>query len=245
MLVRTNETNLMPAIAVRDNDRVLIPGILFGDVDLEVAYKLSSSAGWVVLTLVDGTIGTYLASSWKQIESGIYQVGLPDSAVEAGKETLLRVTYGANLPQYDTIEARISIGAFASALAVETGTIYGFPRTLNIGDDYSQALGNALLIYVRDGDGNPVTGINSKLFTDGDFAAELIISQESPSRRVTATVTWVPGSGAIEGYLRVEFTSTQTSRAAPGFATLRLAFTWTGLRVTRAVQAIEWIDRVN
>ena len=105
MLVRTNETDLITSIQLVDDDGDPIEDVEFDDVNLEAAYKLANSATWVVLTLVDGTIGTYLSESFKHDENNIYQICWPNEAIVGGTITALRITYGANRAQYDTLEA--------------------------------------------------------------------------------------------------------------------------------------------
>jgi hypothetical protein len=135
----------------------------------------------------------------------------------------------------------------SSAVVPETvGIIEGFPASLRIGDSYVASLNNFIKVYLRDSLNTPLTGIGSKNFTDSDFVADLTISQGARSSLVTATCTWVPAAGPVEGYLRVEIPNDQSRRATEGTATMQLVLKWDGgLEITSATQAVEWMQRVT
>lgn len=107
MLFATNASSLIQTVLLIDSNSDPITGVAHNDADLAVSYKLQTSGSWVTPSLVDGTLGTYLANSWKEIGAGIYQWCPPNAVIVANTNTLVRVVYGANAPQYDTIEARL------------------------------------------------------------------------------------------------------------------------------------------
>lgn len=107
MQVYSNATSLIRTVRLVDDAGDPITAVAYNDASLEVAVRAQSAATWTVLTLVDGTLGSYLANSWKADPDGdgLHQLCLPNSVVVAGTATNIRVTYGANSPQYDTVEA--------------------------------------------------------------------------------------------------------------------------------------------
>lgn len=107
MDIRTNETSLITQLLLTDDAGDPITGVAYDDADLAVSYRLVSGGAWVDLTLVDGTLGTFVASSWKEIGGGLYQLCPPDAAIVANTATAVRVTYGANASQYDVLNARL------------------------------------------------------------------------------------------------------------------------------------------
>lgn len=117
MLFAANSTSLIQRVLLKDSNDDPITAVAFDDADLEISYNLQTAGTWVTPELVDGTLGTYLANSWTEIGGGVYQWCPPNSVVAANTSTLIRAVYGANDPQYDTIEARLP--AVSSAGAVE------------------------------------------------------------------------------------------------------------------------------
>ena len=107
MDIRTNETSLITHVRLEDDAGDPITGVAYNDGSLAVSYSLLSAGTWTTPTLVDGTLGTYLANSWKEIGGGLYQWCPPDAVVVANKATTVRVTYGANASQYDVLNARL------------------------------------------------------------------------------------------------------------------------------------------
>jgi hypothetical protein len=111
MLFPTNATNLIIRVLLKNDSDVAITGILHSNVSLSVGYNLQASGAWVSPSLVDGTLGVYLANSWKEIGAGIYQWCPPNAAIVANTATVIRAIYSTNKPLYDTIEARLPAGS--------------------------------------------------------------------------------------------------------------------------------------
>lgn len=107
---------------LKDSSDDPITGVAFDDASLSLSYNLQTVGTWVTPTLVDGTLGTYLANSWKEIGGGIYQWCPPNAVVVANTNTLVRAVYGANDPQYDTIEARLPAVSSAGAVELDSGS---------------------------------------------------------------------------------------------------------------------------
>jgi hypothetical protein len=139
-----------------------------------------------------------------------------------------------------------AIGATALSAALWTaGSITGFPATLVIGDSYLDDVNRFIKVYYRDENDEPITTIGSKSLTDEDFIASLRISQDNVSSVVVAECVWVPASGPVEGYLKVQLPKDQTRRAAEGVAQMQLVFKWDGgIEVTVATQTIIWERKV-
>lgn len=108
MRVDRNASSVLLAARIVDGNNDPIDAIAFNDVSFTVQYLLPGGSSWQSLTLVDGTLGTWIARSWKAFpatQDGTYQFGVPDNWIVAGKSTAVRFKYGANPWQYDAIEA--------------------------------------------------------------------------------------------------------------------------------------------
>lgn len=121
MLFAANSTSLIQRVLLTDDNGDPITGVAFDSGSLALSYNLQAVGAWVTPTLVDGTLGVYLANSWKEIGGGIYQWCPPNAVVAANTSTLVRAVYGANDPQYDTIEARLPAVSAAGAVELDSG----------------------------------------------------------------------------------------------------------------------------
>lgn len=167
---------------------------------------------------------------WATPQPGVYAAG----------------TFGYLISTTTPALLQAALTAASAVIPENVGTIEGFPETLTIGDSYVTALNNFIKVYVRDSSANPLTSIGTKNFIDGDFEAVLTVSQGSRTSLVTATCTWVPAVGVVEGYVKVEFPNDQTRRATEGSATMQLVFKWDGgIETTIATQTVEWEQRVT
>jgi len=150
----------------------------------------------------------------------------------------------------DTLEAirdaiTASLTALLGNLQAEIGTIVGFPTELHIGDSYTDDAGQAIIVYVRDTLGTPISTFGTHAMTDLDFAPELVITQGGQTGRVRATVTYVD-PGAPESYLLVEIPASESRRAGPGAATMQCVLKWTtsGAQQTLATQNVTWLPLI-
>jgi len=140
VLFPTDSTSLILRLELLDNSSRAITNVPFDDADLAISYLLESGTDWVTPALVAGTIGTYIENSWVEIGQGIFQWCPPSAAVVAGTKTLVRAVYGANDPQFDSIEAVL-------------GT--------------SQGTGSVTVVRsIVDPDGQPVSGVVAQVSTD-------------------------------------------------------------------------------
>ena len=73
--------------------------------------------------MVDGTLGVYLANSWKEIGAGVYQWCPPDAVIVANTSTIVRAVYGSNRAQHDTIEARLPVVDSDGAVELDSDAI--------------------------------------------------------------------------------------------------------------------------
>lgn len=60
-------------------------GIAFNAAGLTCKYKRGNQASATTMTLVDGTVGTQLDNSWKEVANGVYQICPPDAAYASGR----------------------------------------------------------------------------------------------------------------------------------------------------------------
>jgi hypothetical protein len=137
--------------------------------------------------------------------------------------------------------------AIASGIAVvqmSPVTIVGFPTSLNVGDSYTTDMNRSITVYMRDANNDPITGVGTHNFTDGDFSASLVITQSGQHARVVAQVDFVDPGGAAEAFLRVQIPASETRRANAGSATMQCVVRWTGVKLTIATQAVTWIPEI-
>lgn len=144
------------------------------------------------------------------------------------------------------------VSYIAAALATvngTSGTIVGFPTTLNMGDSYTDEANASIHVFIRDSLDAPILAVGSFNFTDPEFAPEVTITQSGSTGRVKAVVTYVD-PGNPESYLKIEIPSSQTRRASPGAATIQCLLKWVDVdgkvlcQKTLAQQAVTWNEMV-
>lgn len=154
------------------------------------------------------------------------------------------------LDQLDDIESSVStyIAGISAVASTTTGTIIGFPSSLNIGDSYTEEANSDIHVFIRDENDDPITAVGSFNFTDPEFAPEVNITQSGSTGRVKAVVTFVEASP--EDYLKVEIPSSQSRRASPGTATIQCLLKWVDTdgkvlaQKTLSKQAVTWNEMV-
>lgn len=216
MQVYSNATSLIRTVRLVDDAGDPITAVAYNDASLEVAVRAQSAATWTVLTLVDGTLGSYLANSWKADPDGdgLHQLCLPNSVVVAGTATNIRVTYGANPPQYDTVEAVLINPASINVMVTGDHTI-----TVTVLDaSTSEPIENARVrIYRTGADGTSETGADGVAVLGRDSAtwtvvvsasgyetlvSELVVSDDASVTYQLTPLVVVPGTGELTtGYL--------------------------------------------
>lgn len=150
----------------------------------------------------------------------------------------------------DTI--RDSIGTYIAGISAvastTTGTIVGFPSSLNIGDSYTEEANSDIHVFIRDENDDPITAVGNFTFADPEFAPEVNITQSGSTGRVKAVVTFVDATP--EDYLKVEIPSSQSRRASPGTATIQCLLKWVDTdgkvlaQKTLTKQAVTWNEMV-
>lgn len=140
----------------------------------------------------------------------------------------------------DSIDTYI---ASVTAVNGSSGTIVGFPSSLTVGNSYTTDGDNAIHVFIRDENDDPITSVGTHDFTDPDFSCDLIITNSGNAGRVRATVTYVD-PGAAESYLKVEIPLSESSRAAAGAATMQCTLKWDGVAKTIATQTVTWVARI-
>lgn len=107
MQVPTNQTSLITMIRLPGNPT----DVAYNASGLQVSYRIEDDTSWTDLTLVAGTLGAYLSSSFVKEASGSdrYQLCWPNAAIESGKKTSVRITYGG-ASIYGRIDAVLGAG---------------------------------------------------------------------------------------------------------------------------------------
>lgn len=150
----------------------------------------------------------------------------------------------------DTIRDSVDtyIAGIAAVASTTTGTIVGFPSSLNIGDSYTEEANSDIHVFIRDESDDPITAVGDFNFSDPEFAPEVNITQSGSTGRVKAVVTFVDTSP--EDYLKVEIPSSQSRRASPGTATIQCLLKWVDTdgkvlcQKTLTKQAVTWNEMV-
>jgi hypothetical protein len=133
------------------------------------------------------------------------------------------------------------VAYIAAALATvngTSGTIVGFPSTLNIGDSYTDDCNSSIHVFIRDESDDPILAVGTHDFTDGDFAPECIITQNGDTGRVKCVVTYVTASP--ENYLKIQIPSKESRRATAGIATVQVLLKWDGAQKALSKQTVTW-----
>jgi hypothetical protein len=123
---------------LRDDDGNLLPSIAWNDSDLTVRYLRQSDTSWQTVTTVSKAAAVYVSGGWFNRGGGWYELGLPAAAIVPGERTDIEVTYGANQPQGDSIDAIIvsptEVAGYAGAGAGD------FTYTVTVEDDTSSLI---------------------------------------------------------------------------------------------------------
>jgi hypothetical protein len=109
IVLNENAQNVNLLITILDDDGNGITGITHDDADLAIFYFNESASSWVLLSLTEGTLGSWTSNGFiecsdEDISSeGEYILGLPNNAISARKSLLLKVVYGTNKPLRDIV----------------------------------------------------------------------------------------------------------------------------------------------
>jgi hypothetical protein len=120
LLDRTAE-NVILTLIVRDANGSPVPNLAFNAAGLAAHYRASAGTTWTAITLAAATAGTWTEGGWVHLGDGVYQLGLPNDAIVPGDRTTIRLTYGANPKQYDSIDAVLSQSLRPSVVVENAG----------------------------------------------------------------------------------------------------------------------------
>lgn len=106
MIADRSQTDLIATFRMVDDDLIAINSLTSATPTLEIGYKKYRDLTWTTLTLVPGTLGTYLDSSFIADSGGdgLYEIGIPNISKIAGHRTLWRFKFAANQYRYDSID---------------------------------------------------------------------------------------------------------------------------------------------
>lgn len=209
--VAKDATDLLLWVELVDENNDYISNVAYDNSDL-VFKKLSvGDSSFQTVTLVEGTVGTYLENSWVEISGGLYQFCPPNSWIVENQATLVQVEYPGVRDQRDLIEATAggSSGDTIITNPIDTSaTIFdstSMEINLTRGDDYLVANESQIEIPVSEDVGD-ISASSSTAF----FKAK----KESSSDVVQGTASVIQKSGAF--YIRLVFTRVQTAAGAAG-----------------------------
>lgn len=117
LIVPRNATNLITHARLVDANGDAVTGIAF-DGAIVAEYRRLTDTSWQSITLVDGTLGTYLANSWKEISAGDYQFCPPNDVIVPGSATSIRITADGNPAVYGAINAASGDATEANQLSI-------------------------------------------------------------------------------------------------------------------------------
>lgn len=120
MIVDRDATEVILLVKLVDLQNVAITGVAHNDASLALEYMQPGDTGFSTLSLVAGTLGTYISASWVEVGGGIYQFCAPDTFVVAGKYTTIKITYDIYDPWYDTVMATGNAGEVTIDMAQAT-----------------------------------------------------------------------------------------------------------------------------
>lgn len=217
-----------------EGSTVIGAGVELDSVTAQKITNIDTFATRVTTGLVqDGLVWQFTAN---MLELGPAGSGGGGGATEANQLTII-----------DKIDTYAS-----SALATvngTSGTIVGFPTTLNVGDSYTDEANSAIHVFIRDANDDPITSVGDFEFTDGTFAPKLIVTQSGTTSRVKATISYVD-PGSAESYLKVQIPSSESRRVSPGVATMQCILQWVDTdgkvlcQKTLAKQAVTWNEMI-
>ncbi|MCC9603516.1 hypothetical protein LOC67_23450 [Stieleria sp. JC731] len=139
MQVDRDATELILFIKLVDDSNDPIEDVEYDDTDLVIKYIQPGDSAFTTVTLVEGTLGAYVANSFVQVTSNIYQFCPPDSWVVDGSFTMIQLTYADGKPQEGVIYATASGDQITYTSVIESDPSYDSESgeiTWVRGDDY-------------------------------------------------------------------------------------------------------------
>jgi len=208
MLFPKDATNLILNVRLATDGETPITGVTYDSANLSVSWRLHTATGtsFTSPTLVEGTLGTYIANSWKEIGSGLYQYCPPNSAIASGGTTVLKVVYGSNQPRLDSLEFRLpsytstaitqeDIDQIVSGVLANGIGLYNAVRgdtiTIRIADEFEQQISN---LGNLTGNDDIVFAVQEKAGVDDDTKARILITR-------TGGLTRLNGASVVDSSL--------------------------------------------
>ncbi len=231
MLFPKDASNLILPVRLATDGETPITGVAYNSASLSVGYRLDGSSGssFTSPTLVDGTLGTYIANSWKEIGSGLYQYCPPNAVVVSGGITVLKIVYGSNQPRFDSLEFRLpsytstavtqdDIDQIVSGVLAAGVGLYNAVRgdtlTIRIADEFEQRIEN---LGDLTGNDDIVFAVQEKAGVDDDTKARISISRVNGLTVLNGAVVADSTMGSITvvdaatGVITVRLSSAATS----------------------------------
>lgn len=203
MIADRSQVDLYATIRILDDDGQGITGLAWNSPNLEISYKKYGSGVWTTLTLVAGTLGTYLSSSFIADDDGdgLYQLGIPNEAKVAGHRTLWRFKHNANQYRYDSIDYVSIPSAETSSVTFEfaipgVDTVFTSESTIYIRELEVDVTFTAnqditaipLVLILEDGEGvDHYVITDNEMEKDGDTVTVRLPSDFTESER---SLTW-------------------------------------------------------
>lgn len=235
----TTGTTITNGTANSCNEQTADSGVYIADFVGADASALIPAGTYRLRTTVNG----------KPLKRFVTFSGVDGELVYARSERAVELD-SATQAQLDVIENSVDtyIAGISAVASTTTGTIVGFPSSLNAGDSYTDEANASIHVFIRDASDDPITAVGDFNFTDPEFAPEVNITQSGSTGRVKAVVTFVEASP--EDYLKVEIPSSQSRRASPGTATIQCLLKWVDTdgkvlcQKTLSKQAVTWNEMV-
>jgi len=141
MIVDRSETELIATFRFLDDSNAPIPTLVHTDGTLSIGYKLHGSTVWTDLTLVSGTLGTWVSEGFVEDSggNGLYELGIPNTAKIPGKRTYWRFKQGSNQYRYDSID-------YVAVPALETDAINFEITVPGVGPVFAESS----IIYIKE-----------------------------------------------------------------------------------------------
>jgi len=205
LVLNENAANVNVLITIVDDNNNGIPDILFDDSDLEIYYFKDTATAWVQLTLVAGTLGSWVSNGFIELpdSDGEYLLSLPAAAVTARKTTMLKIVYGTNKPLRDivTLVGPPSFPAnFAALLISSSGKVTTNPNSIqfnmrippipiSLNGEFSVFVGetNRTIILTANQD---VSAIPLKIVFERSNKEDLAIVEDDDLTKVAETVSF-------------------------------------------------------
>ena len=89
MIVDRSKTDLIASFRFLDDLNAPIPSLVAADGTISIGYKKNGATTWTDLTLVTGTLGTWIENGFIEDSggNGLYELSLPNASSIPGQRT--------------------------------------------------------------------------------------------------------------------------------------------------------------